>query len=683
MLFRLSIKNIIRSIKDYAIYFFTLILGVAIFYVFNAIESQTVMLNVTKSTKEIIELMTNILAGVSVFVSFILCFLIIYASRFLMKRRNKEFGTYLTLGMSKRKISLILFLETLIIGIISLIIGIGLGFILSQFMSILVANMFEADIEKFEFIFSFDASIKCLIYFSIMYLLVIIFNTISVSRCKLIDLLHSNKKSEKVKFKNPWLCVFIFIIASIALGYAYYLVTAGIDNMQNANAIYIPIALGCISTFFIFWSLSGLLLKIVMSMKNFYYKGLNSFTLRQISSKINTTVFSVSIICIMLFITLCVLSSALSIKTSMTKNLNELAPVDIQLYREINLKANDISDYYTEEMVKNSNLTIIESLKRTGVDIEDDLKDIVIVTLYESPEFSFKESLGSNFELVKEKFKYVHYDSREQIIRISDYNRLAKLLGKKTYHLNDNEYIVITDFESMADIRNIPLKHGDSIHIFDDILKPKYKKCQNGFLQISANHTNSGFFVVPDHVVKEEYRAYSILTANYKANSKEEKQKIEEKLHNFQNNNQYINPSMNTRLDIAEACMGLGGMVTFIGLYLGIIFLISSAAILALKELSESSDNKERFMMLRKIGADEKLINRALFRQIGIFFLMPLILAIVHSIFGIKFSTYILETFGRAGLLPSIVMTVCFIILIYGGYFLITYFCSKNIIKEK
>lgn len=683
MLFRLSIKNIIRSIKDYAIYFFTLILGVAIFYVFNAIESQTVMLNVTKSTKEVIELMTNILAGVSVFVSFILGFLIIYASRFLMKRRNKEFGTYLTLGMSKRKISLILFLETLIIGIISLIIGIGLGFILSQFMSILVANMFEADIEKFEFIFSFDASIKCLIYFSIMYLLVIIFNTISVSRCKLIDLLHSNKKSEKVKFKNPWLCVFIFIIASIALGYAYYLVTAGIDHMQNANAIYIPIALGCISTFFIFWSLSGLLLKIVMSMKNFYYKGLNSFTLRQISSKINTTVFSVSIICIMLFITLCVLSSALSIKTSMTKNLNELAPADIQLYREINLKANDISDYYTEEMVKNSNLTIIESLKRSGVDIEDDLKDIVIVTLYESPEFSFKESLGSNFELVKEKFRYMHYDSREQIIRISDYNRLAKLLGKKTYHLNDNEYIVITDFESMADIRNIPLKHGDSIRIFDDILKPKYKKCQNGFLQISANHTNSGFFVVPDHVVKEEYRAYSILTANYKANSKEEKQKIEEKLHNFQDNNQYINPSMNTRLDIAEACMGLGGMVTFIGLYLGIIFLISSAAILALKELSESSDNKDRFMMLRKIGADEKLINRALFRQIGIFFLMPLILAIVHSIFGIKFSTYILETFGREGLLPSIVMTVCFIILIYGGYFLITYFCSKNIIKEK
>ena len=109
MLFKLSIKNITKSIKDYAIYFFTLVLGVAIFYVFNAIDSQTVMLNVSSSTSEIIRLMTTILGGVSVFVSFILGFLIIYASRFLIKRRNKEFGIYLTLGMSKRKISLILF----------------------------------------------------------------------------------------------------------------------------------------------------------------------------------------------------------------------------------------------------------------------------------------------------------------------------------------------------------------------------------------------------------------------------------------------------------------------------------------------------------------------------------------------------------------------------------------------
>ena len=195
MLFKLSLKNITKSIKDYAIYFLTLILGIAIFYVFNAIDDQVVMMDVSSSTYEIIKLMTTTLSGVSVFVSFVLAFLIIYSSRFLMKRRNKEFAIYLTLGMSKRKISFILFLETLLVGVLSLGVGIGIGFLLSQLMSIVVANMFEADLTKFEFIFSKGACIKTLIYFGIMYFVVMMFNTINISKYKLIDLINSNKKS--------------------------------------------------------------------------------------------------------------------------------------------------------------------------------------------------------------------------------------------------------------------------------------------------------------------------------------------------------------------------------------------------------------------------------------------------------------------------------------------------------
>ena len=213
MLCKLSIKNIKKSIKDYAIYFFTLILGISIFYVFNALDSQTVMMNVSSSTQDLIDLMMTVLSSVSVFVSFILGFLIIYASRFLMKRRDKEFGVYLTLGMSKRKISLILFFETLFIGILSLIVGLVLGVISSQIMSLVVANMFEANLTKFVFVFSKEACLKTIFYFSIMYLLVMIFNTISVSKYKLIDLLNGAKRSEEVKLKNPYLCIIIFIIA--------------------------------------------------------------------------------------------------------------------------------------------------------------------------------------------------------------------------------------------------------------------------------------------------------------------------------------------------------------------------------------------------------------------------------------------------------------------------------------
>lgn len=686
MLFKLSLKNIKKSFKDYAIYFFTLILGVAIFYVFNAIGSQTVLLNVTSSTREIIDLMVNMLSGVSVFVSFILGFLIIYASRFLMKRRNKEFGIYLTLGMSKGKISKILLLETLIIGIISLVIGLIVGVGASQLMSVLVANSFEADLTQFTFVFSSSAMIKTIIYFGIMYLLVMIFNVINVGRCKLIDLIYANRKSEEVKMKNPVICTIVFIISVCALGYAYYLVTAGVDTLTGANDIFIPIILGCVSTFFIFWSLSGLILKIVMSFKNLYYKGLNSFVLRQISSKVNTMVFSMTVICLMLFVTICVFSSSLSIKNSMTANLLELAPVDVELSKTRNIS----EDYayqtgYSEVLRQDSYRSLEESLKLVDFDVNNYFKDIITVYTYASNDFTFEDTLGSAGETIKSQYPIYTYHAPEEVMTISDYNKVARLYGNTEYTLADNEYMIVADFESSIEMRNVALKTKPSINVFGVTLIPKYDECQDGFVRISNNHINTGIIVVPDYVVSETYLESEVLLANYKADTDEGKHAIEDTLIAVGNHPNSGNISINasTKISIYEASVGLGAMVTFIGLYLGIIFLISSAAILALKELSESTDNKERYAMLRKIGTDEKMINRALFKQIAIFFSVPLILAIIHSIFGLEFCRYILMTFGDEEMTRSITMTAVFLIIIYGGYFLITYYCSKNIIKDK
>lgn len=685
MLFKLSIKNITKSIKDYAIYFFTLVLGVAIFYVFNAIDSQTVMLNVSSSTSEIIRLMTTILGGVSVFVSFILGFLIIYASRFLIKRRNKEFGIYLTLGMSKRKISLILFFETLIIGVISLGVGLALGIVLSQLMSILVANMFEADLTKFQFTFSSSAALKALLYFSIMYLIVMIFNTIIVNKCKLIDLLHGNKKSEKVKLKNPIICTIVFIIAVIALSYAYYLVTDGFGTsplMNTISGILIPIALGCISTFLIFWSLSGLILKIVMHLKKYYYKGLNSFTIRQISSKINTTVFSMTIICLMLFFTICIFSSALSIKNSLSGNLKDLAPVDIQ-FSKLQQLSDEEEESFSKDIIEDYNTTVKDTLQR--LDVYKYLKEVVDINTYRVEEITLKDSFGDQIEQIGKDYPLLAYQDKETLIKLSDYNRLAKLYNKKELTLKDNEYVIIANYKMMADIRNISLKNNTKLTINGKDYYPKYQECQDGIIELSGSATNTGVIILPDNALEGIHPYKNILAANYQADTKEEKENVEDIVSTIINNhfNKDTFLSYNTKIDIYASSIGLGAMVTFVGLYLGIIFLISSAAILALKELSESTDNKERFNMLRKIGTDEKMINKALFNQIAVFFLFPLLLAIIHSIFGIEFANNILKTMGTESLLSSIILTAVFLVVIYGGYFLVTYYCSKTIIKER
>ncbi len=687
MLCKLSFKNIQKSIKDYAIYFFTLILGVSIFYIFNALESQTVMLKVSSSTLDIIKLMIEMLEAVSIFISFILGFLIIYASRFLIKRRKKEFGIYLTLGMSKRKISMILFIETLFIGIISLAIGLLLGILLSQLMSIFVANLFEADLTKFTFIFSSSAMIKTWIYFGIMYLFVMAFNTINIRKCKLIDLLHASKKTETIRLKNTTFCIILFLLSVSSLSYAYYLVSFGIEKILNIQDIFIPIIIGCVSTFFLFWSLSGLMVKLITKIKKVYYHHLNSFTLKQVSSKINTTVFSMALISLMLFVTICVLSSALSLKNSMSANLKTLAPIDLELRKKRNLTLEEVENQWNlnQNMIEDSKISLEDTLKNLEIDYQNLLSDIISFPIYQE-QITLKDTLGTYYEEANKNYPYMRFALKEDIIRLSDYNTAAKLLNQPQYSLKENEYMIISDFDSTIPLRNEGLKRNTAIKILGKNYYPKYQECQNGFIHISSNHINMGILIVPDHAVEDHFIHENIWLANYKNTStKAEKQKIEDVILKIENHPYIKNTSLNitTKLSLQEASIGLGALVTFIGLYIGIIFLISSAAILALKELSESSDNKERFQILRKIGVDEKMIHQALFRQIGIFFLFPLLIAIIHSIFGITFCNYILETIGNEKLIESIIMTAIFLMIIYGGYFLITYSCSKNIIKEK
>ena len=684
MLFKISLKNIRKSLKDYTVYFFTLILGVAIFYVFNAIDSQSVMLDVRANVMDIIKLMNDMLSGVSVFVSCMLGFLIIYASRFLIKRRNKEFGIYLTLGMSKRKISAILFFETLVIGIVSLVAGLVIGTILSQFMSVIVANMFDADMTKFKFIFSMKACVKTLIYFAIMYVLVMIFNTFSISRCKLIDLLNAGKKTEKVTMKNPVVCTIVFVIGVGILSYEYWMVTRGVKSINIINKIGIPIALGCVATFLIFWSVSGFMIRIFTSIKSVYYKGVNSFVLRQFCSKINTTVFSTTVICIMLFITISVLSAALSMKDSLSKDLDSMCPVDVQLAKysydamsEAYATSQDMNEK-DREMLEDSKLSIIETLNNSGFDAQKYFKDVVEYNIYNTG-LTVKDTIG---DINTDDYQFMA-DTIMPVMTIGDYNSVARLYGNSTYELNDDEYIIVADYKNMVMIRNQALKKGITLSVNGKEYKPRYNECKDGFVQIGVQNMNDGILVVPDNAVKPQQVRNMGLSADYRADTKEERYSIETQLDNLMKNISFKKSfiSWNSRIELAESSVGLGALVTFIALYLGIIFLISSAAILALRELSDSADNKERYGMLRKLGVDERMIDMALFKQIGIFFAFPLILALIHSVFGIKFINIILATMGMSSMAASIGLTLAFVAVIYGGYFLITYLCSRSIIR--
>lgn len=672
---KISLRNVRRSIRDYAIYFFTLILGVSIFYVFNAIVTQTAFLNISEDTRELIDLLRESLSAISVFVAFVLGALVVYASRFLIKRRNREFAVYMILGMGKRKTALILLLETLLIGGISLVVGLLVGVGLSQVMSTFVVDMFAADMTKFRFTFSYAAFVKTILYFGIIMVIVLIFEVGAVGKSRLITLLQSDKKQEQKKPIPPVISLILFAVGVVLLVWAYKTVLVGINSVTRSELI-LSIVFGCVSTFLIFYSLSGLLLFFFSKRKECYYRGVNVFTFRQITGRMYTMVVSMSVICIMLFLTLCILSSAFSIKDSLNKDNHDLAPADVNII--IQKESEDGAPY----------LSVEELLKEKDPTIMDAFASAEELFVYQDPSVTYGDFFGEDLETVQKSNPYLLYDTAEMVVRVSDYNRLATIYGAETYELGSDEYLMVCNFNSSVELRNYALKRRPDYQIFGTTLHAAKDHCVEGFLRMEGTHTNTGFFLAPDDVIPSDaVPMEALMAADYAATEKEAIRETDARIDALAtemngDENALYEMQCPTRTSIMDQSVGLGAIVAFLGLYIGIVFLISAAAVLALKSMSEQLDSKESYQTLRRIGVTEHSIFHSLFLQEGIFFLMPLVLAMIHAFVGIKSVESILGIFG-AGILDAIFATAGIIVLIYGGYFVITYFSSKMIIQSK
>lgn len=672
--------------QNYLIYFATLILGVAIFYVFNALGSQTVMLKVSSNTEEIIGLMNEAMSVVSVFVSIVLGFLVVYASTFLMKRRKKEFGIYLTLGMGKTQVAKILVIETLLIGVISLVIGLLIGIGISQGMSVVTSNLFEADMTNFRFMVSTSAIIKTIIYFAIMYVIVMALDVIIVSRAKLINLLYAGAKAQKNYAKNPVVCVLVFIVAAILLGTAYYKVTAGVRTISDFQGLGIQIAKGIIGTFLVFWSVSGMLLAIVKRCRQFYYKGINSFSVKELGSRINTTVFSGGIISLLLFFTICILSSAMAIRNSMNHVLETCTPVDVQFSKLYSYDAAEDYDITGHNVEENLNACDIDTSKLT---------DVTEMHLYAPEDINIGDFFGKAFAESgsEDYFK----EASMETMHIGEYNDFVSSFGGTTIDLAEDEYVILCNYGEMEPRYNEGLAEGQTVTIKGKTYHPKYSTCVDGIVHISNSESNAGVLLVPDSVDMSDCDFwYDIYSANYNTTDPTEVDALnayysDANFYKLQEtkteavlseDGSYYSMNCETSKRLRDNSVGLTAMIVFIGIYLGVVFLISGAAILSLKELSEAADSKEKYRILRRIGVDEKKIRHSLLAQSGVFFAMPLLLAIVHSVFGMQTAMFILTVFGRGGLLGSILLAAAIILVIYGFYFAITYICSRKIISE-
>ncbi|MDR3596428.1 FtsX-like permease family protein [Clostridium sp.] len=670
---KMALNNVKKSFKDYTIYFLTLTFAVCIFYSFNSIESQAIIADMNKGQQEYVKVMVQMISFISVGVSVILGGLIIYATKFLISKRKKEFGVYMILGMAKRKMSKILFFETLYIGIISLAAGLLLGLVFAQVLSVFTAKLFAVEMTKYSFVISTKAILKTILYFGIMYLLVMIFNVIIVSRYKLIDLLCADRKNERVKIRNPYLAAFILIVSIISLGYAYHLVNkVGLDFYDRKFQM--AIVLGIMGTALFFFGIASVVFFIIQRNKNLYLCELNIFNVRQISSKFNTNFISMTIICLMLFVTIGTLASGLSIKNSMEETLKSQTPFDasVQIFDKSSDKA----------------IPVLDALKQSNYNLDGNAKYFIL------RQYKYNTSAKDLLE------KYATADDQKQtlgiqaldkldMIKLSEYNDVRNLKGESSIDLKNDEVLIASNYEPLKEIVERFVKDESSIQIGDKQFKIKEKKITTEAFSTSGTSDSIFTLIVPDNLLNGLEPSAEILNLNFIGINRDEAKKELTNIFtdSMFNNGEDVKGSYSihgmTREMAYDMSRGISAIILFIAVYMGIVFLLASAAVLALQQLSQCNESIERYKALRKIGATKAMINRSIFKQVSLFFALPLGLAIVHSYVGINVVNNYLIALGSSNQLKSILVTALIMVIVYGGYLYATYIGYKNIVDNE
>ena len=671
MLSKIALKNIKKSFKDYSIYFLTLTFAVCIFYSFNSLDSQMAIAKMNAVQTGYVEVMKNLMAGVSIFVSVILGALIIYATNFLIKKRKKEFGIYMMLGMGKWKISKILIIETLFVGAISLIAGLLLGIFLSQGLSLLTVKMFLVELSQYKFVISWKAIGRSILYFGLIYLVVIIFNTLVISKYKLIDLINSSRKSEKITVRSAGLSFTILIASIVILVVAYYL--ASVTNLDfNDYRFLTSIFLGIIGTLGFFFGASSVLLLILKKSDNLYYNNLNTFTIRQITNKFNTNFISMAVICLMLFVTIGILTTGLSMKKSFEGITKKFTPYDLSC--SLN-KDNE-----------ESNIPIEEALAKYHIILDENTEYITMNTYM--IDFSIKDLLGKYTDTGSELINFNPVFEKAQVISVTDFNKNRKLLGKKELQLNDDEIYLASNSESMIPTIERFLKENNEIIIDGKSYYIKEKKVLDDSLGTTGASNNIFSFIVPDDFCNKLTADSEYININYVGEGKDRKKaevaKILEEYMTLEPGviGDDIKLLAMSREIAYDSSVGMSTIILFVAIYIGIVFLLSSAVVLAIQQLAQCNDSLERYEVLRKIGASRRQINKSILVEVLTFFIMPLSLAIIHSIVGINIVEEYLQNFGNYDILISSLITALIFVIVYGGYFYATYIGYRNAIDD-
>ncbi|WP_281196202.1 ABC transporter permease [Erysipelothrix rhusiopathiae] len=649
---KLALRNVKKSYRDFFIYFITLTFSVSLFYVFSSFGAQASIMNLSTSQGSMVEALIRIMNAMSYIVAVVFAFLILYANHFLIKRRHQELGVYTLLGMPKRYISRILIYETLYIGVFSLGSGLLLGLALSQITTLLSAKVLSVS-TQYHFVFSMSATLKTIVCFMIIFMVVMIFNGVILNKYKLIDLLRSKRQNETLKVRKTWMSVVVFILACVLIGYAYKLALKPLELIRLLPLVLVTGALG---TFMLFLSFSGFMLKFMQINQKRYNTGLNSFVFRQVSAKISSTYKMMAVITLMLLIAIGALATAFNLNYVLGNEVEKATGYDVSVV-VAGSEGNDYSSLFEDVVgIKNH---IAASIYDLGIEAKD---------------------MGMTHEL--------YGNQRILFMTQSDFNALRMHEGLEPIQLSNQD--VFFQKAPTAGLQIDDLLKLDHINILDTSFKLQENRDGKSVRIANGSMIHGALFVVNDsHLPSLQSKmiskdAWNQNTFVYNIGVEGTQEDVVTTINqNLEGKSLGLYHSIISSNEVIESMNGTELLFTYVGLYLGLVFLLSSVVVLALQQLSEASDNQARYRVLSKLGADSKLIKNSILKQISIYFFLPLIIALIHAYVGIKAMNVNLNLAGLAPdtMMPALLTTIA-IIVMYLIYFIITYSSSKAIILE-
>ena len=731
MLCKLAWGNVRRAGRDYLVYLLTLTLGVTVFYAFNTISMQVDIAGIDE--EGLAQVMGSMLGDLTYFLAGVMAFLMVYANNFIMKRRKKEFGLYQVLGMGRGRVATIMALETVIVSVVAFVAGIVLGMGLSQLMTFFTASLFKTQIANFHFFFSvhaFNLTLACML---VMFVLTLLLNLRAVRRTKLIELMGAERRNESIKTRNPWIAIAIFAVGVVLVGVAYYRLlrdgfplTATDSKLQEAmNQFGITTAMVTVGTFALFWGLSGMLIKLLQSLRSVYWRGLNMFTVRQLAAKVNTVCFSMGVIAMLLFLAITSVTCGMSIANVMNENLERYNPADMsQTYIYY---TPETLDYYKEyvnpseadRMVLADSTVDLYSAwhgdpwhgdrkgksadnnDETGkkVSIADVAGEHVQIDSYLSyplggsdPSVTPSEMCKTMGEKLPKAFGGSNADTMGLFVTpASQYNKLRQMMGEEPVSIGRDQYLLTCDMGGgLGDLYTKYMAGGHTLTLGGHELKPATDKSDKDTAAIanSAMGSNPGTVVVADELLSQlNLQPYSSsLLVNYKQGM--DTTEADESIKYTLLDNLLVDGKepgswgiFITRSEMYTQAAQMNGMISYLAIYIGFVFVVACAAILSIQQLSNVADGSRSYRVLAQIGCEDRQIRHSVMAQQAVFFLFPLAVGLAHSFVALKVIIELVSIFGNMSIGGTVGLTCAIFLAAYGGYFLVTYLMSAGMVQ--